>query len=119
DFRWHAWPQPSRRSIPMRSLCFLALCISLGCPLAAFAQAAGSNPAASGSAAAAAAGQFDFLLGRWELVVHPKVSSLAAMIHGTPKLIGTLKAWRVPGSGGIEDEISITDGSGNPLSANH
>lgn len=103
----------------MRRLCLLALAIFLSSPFAAFAQGTDSTATASGSAAIAAAAQFDFLLGRWELVVHPKVGSLAAMIHGTPKLIGTLKAWRVPGSGGVEDEISITDGSGNPLSANH
>ena len=46
--------------------------------------------------APAEAKQFDFLLGQWELEVHPKVSSLAAMIHGTPKLVGTWKAWRLP-----------------------
>jgi hypothetical protein len=99
----------------MRRFCFLILAVFLSCPLAVFAQNPGSTAAAS--AAPAAAGQFDFLLGQWQLVVHPKVSSLAAMIHGTPKLIGTLKAWRAGSD--VEDEISITDNSGNPLSANH
>ena len=101
----------------MRRLCFLVLAVSLSCPLFVFAQNPASTAAAATGAAPAAAAQFDFLLGQWQLVVHPKVSSLAAMIHGTPKLIGTLKAWR--SGSDVEDEISITDSSGNPLSANH
>jgi formylglycine-generating enzyme required for sulfatase activity len=51
--------------------------------------------------------------------VHPKVSSLVAMIHGSPKLVGTLKAWRAPGGLGVEDEMRIVDASGNPISLNH
>ncbi|MEP6483325.1 MAG: hypothetical protein ABJB01_02665 [Rudaea sp.] len=75
----------------------------------AFAQ---SDTAAS---AADGAKQFDFLLGQWELDVHPKISSLAAMIHGTPKLTGTWKAWRAIDGRAIEDEMRIVDASGNPL----
>jgi hypothetical protein len=63
--------------------------------------------------------QFDFLLGQWDVEAHPKISSLAAMIHGTPKLIGTWKAWRVSGTTDIEDELRVVDGSGNPISSNH
>ena len=71
-------------------------------PLAALAQSSG-------------AGDFDFLVGDWSLVVRPKVSGLAAWIHGTPTLVGTWKAWRV--DGGIDDEQRIVDASGNPRSA--
>ena len=59
--------------------------------------------------------QFDFLLGQWTLEVRPKVSGLVAMIHGTPKLAGTWKATRSADGLGIDDEMRIFDGSGNPL----
>ena len=76
-------------------------------PLGAFAQ--NDAPAADG------AKQFDFLLGQWELDVHVKAGGLAAMIHGTPKLSGTWKAWRAIDGRAIEDELRIVDASGNPL----
>ncbi|HZP66202.1 MAG TPA: hypothetical protein VFB32_07825 [Rudaea sp.] len=60
-------------------------------------------------------GDFDFLLGQWQIELQPKVSGLAAMIHGTPKLTGTLKAWRVFDGAGVEDELRIVDASGNPV----
>ena len=63
--------------------------------------------------------QFDFLIGQWELDVHPKVNSLAAMIHGAPQLTGTWKAWRALDGFGIDDETRIVDSSGNPLSLSH
>lgn len=59
--------------------------------------------------------QFDFLVGQWELVAEPQVSALAAFVHGAPKLPGTWKAWRGFDGFGIEDEMRITDKSGNPL----
>jgi hypothetical protein len=93
-------------------LVLLALFLTSSC--AAFAQQ--STDAATSPAEAK---QFDFMLGQWELQVHPKVSSLVAMIHGTPKLIGTWKAWHVADSADIEDEIVIVDSSGNPLSSSH
>jgi len=62
--------------------------------------------------------QFDFLLGEWELDVKPKVNGLAAMIHGTPKLSGTWKAWRALDGFGVEDELRVADASGNPMSLN-
>lgn len=58
--------------------------------------------------------QFDFLVGQWEVTVTPKVSGLAARIHGVPKLLGTWKAWKVLDGHAIEDELRIVDGSGNP-----
>jgi len=59
--------------------------------------------------------QFDFLIGEWDVVATPKVSSLAALVHGVPKLRGTWKAHRTA-DGSIEDELRITDESGNPRS---
>lgn len=63
--------------------------------------------------------QFDFMLGQWQLEVKPKVSSLAAAIHGAPKLAGTWKAWRALDGLAIEDEVRIVDASGNPISFSH
>lgn len=88
----------------------------LGCPIIALAQPADVAAATSTATAPAEAKQFDFLLGQWELEVHPKVSGLAAMIHGTPRLVGTWKAWRAADGLGIEDQMRIVDGSGNPIS---
>jgi len=97
----------------LRHLVFAAL---LATPFGAFAQHAGDSAAPSAANAPAEAKQFDFLLGQWQLDVHPKVSGLAAMIHGAPKLVGTWKAWRVLDGLGIEDEMRIVDPSGNPIS---
>jgi hypothetical protein len=65
------------------------------------------------------ASQFAFLTGQWELVVSPGVSGLAAKIHGVPRLAGTWKAWRAFDGFGVEDELRITDESGNPRSLSH
>lgn len=92
----------------------LALALIVSFPLCGFAQHMAAAPVAAN--APTEAKQFDFLLGQWELDVHPKVSGLAAMIHGAPKLVGTWKAWRVLDGLGIEDEMRIVDASGNPLS---
>jgi hypothetical protein len=70
-------------------------------------------------AAPAQARQFDFLIGQWELTVRPKVSGLAARIHGSPRLLGTWKAWKAFDGFGIEDELRIVDASGNPASLSH
>jgi hypothetical protein len=63
--------------------------------------------------------QFDFMVGQWELVVKPLATSLAARIHGAPRLSGTWKAWRALDGWGIEDELRITDASGNPRAFSH
>ena len=73
-------------------------------------------PVAAPAVSPAEAHQFDFMLGQWTIEVHPKVNSLVAMIHGTPKLLGTWKAKRSADGLGIEDESRIVDGSGNPVS---
>lgn len=97
-----------------RSTFALALLLS---PTVTTAQRA---PAAAPRASVPAeARQFDFLLGEWRLSVTGRVSGLAARIHGIPKLAGTWKAWRLPDGSGIEDEVRVTDESGNPRSASH
>ncbi|MEP6730805.1 MAG: hypothetical protein ABJE10_09210 [bacterium] len=63
--------------------------------------------------------QFAFLVGEWELSVHPAMPSLIAKLHGVPKLVGTWKGWRAFDGFGIEDEMRITDESGNPRALSH
>jgi hypothetical protein len=94
-------------------LFFLSLVLT--CPAAAMAQHS-ADAAAAVSSAPLEARQFDFLLGQWQLEVHPKVSGLAAIIHGAPRLVGTWKAERSPDGLGIDDEMRIVDASGNPIS---
>lgn len=101
----------------------LALALSLTCtlplPSVAAAQHDGGGAPRAASTAPREASQFAFLIGQWELTVMPKVSTLAARIHGAPKLRGTWKAWRAFDGFGIEDELRIADRSGNPNSLNH
>jgi hypothetical protein len=92
--------------VPMKRILTIALPLFLAC-------------SRLGVAEAAPAGQFDFLLGQWQLSVQPKATGLVAMIHGTPKLTGSWKAWRAFDGRGVEDEIRIIDASGNPIALNH
>ena len=93
-----------------------------------FALAATSTAAAAqhsgGSAAAippvpAEASQFDFLVGEWKVVAGPAVTTLAMRVHGAPELAGTWKAWRAFDGWGIEDELRLSDKSGNPNTLGH
>ena len=94
----------------------LALAGCLAAPLTARAQHSGGASSRPALTPAKEARQFDFLIGQWELVVTPKVSSLAAKIHGAPKLLGSWKAWRAVDGFGLEDELRVVDRSGNPSS---
>lgn len=67
----------------------------------------------------AEAAQFAFLVGQWEIVAEPYVAGLAARIHGSPKFPGTWKAWPGLDGWGIEDEVRLTDASGNPAAFTH
>ncbi|MCE9602795.1 MAG: hypothetical protein K8S21_11380 [Gemmatimonadetes bacterium] len=96
----------------------LALLVVL-LPAALRAQHAGGGAASSTSTAPKEAEQFAFLVGQWEVTVMPKVSSLVATLHGQPKLLGTWKAWRAFDGFGVEDELRIIDGSGNPNALSH
>ena len=79
----------------------------------------GGGASAPTTVAPKEATQFDFLVGQWELVATPKASTLAQRIHGVPKVSGTWKAWRALDGWGIEDELRLTDASGNPLLFTH
>lgn len=87
-------------------------------PGVVWAQHGGSGEAPTPTAPAEAR-QHDFLIGQWELTVKVPASGLAQRLHGTPKLVGTWKAWRAFDGFGIEDELRITDAAGNPMSLNH
>ena len=82
--------------------------------LPSLAQHGGGAAPRTVSAAPREAAQFDFLIGQWEVTVTPKATTLATRIHGVPKLSGVWKAWRAMDGFGIEDELRIVDGSGNP-----
>ena len=97
----------------MRPAIALAVLLLLT-PLTLPAQHGGSMPSASRAPREAA--QYDFLVGQWELTVTPKVPSLAAFVHGQPRLHGSWKAWRALDGWGVEDELRIVDESGNPRS---
>ena len=77
----------------------------------------GTSHAQSGAPAAPPeVAQFDFLIGQWDIEASPKVSGLVAMIHGTPHLLGSWKAWRALDGFGVDDEVRVVDGGGNPMS---
>lgn len=93
----------------------LVIFVSLVVPIVAAAQH-GEGGAAPPVAAPREAAQFDFLVGAWDLDVRPQVSSIAALVHGAPKLKGTWKAARAFDGFGVEDELRITDSNGTPRS---
>lgn len=107
------------RSRPHATLLALALVTGLATPAILRAQHKEDRPRTPAFAAPREAAQFDFLIGQWELVIRPKVSGLAARIHGSPRLLGTWKAWKAFDGFGIEDELRIIDASGNPSSLSH
>lgn len=100
----------------LRSKLFLFAMLALAAFGADAQHSAGAQPAA---ALPAEARQFDFLIGQWEVELTPKVNGLVAMIHGTPRLLGTWKAWPAFDGLGIDDELRVTDGSGNPVLLSH
>lgn len=98
----------------------LALVILFAVPSPAPAQhGAGAPQAVPAPAAPAEARQYEFLVGQWTLEVKLPATSLATKLHGMPKLVGTWKAWRAFDGYGVEDELRITDASGNPVNLTH
>lgn len=91
--------------------------VMLVLPRGSSAQHAAASPVSR--AAPREAAQFDFLVGQWEIEARPRATTLAQRMHGAPRLVGTWKAWRALDGHGVEDELRITDGSGNPLAFTH
>jgi hypothetical protein len=90
----------------------IVLCLTLASALPALAQHGPAQPAQR--TVPAEARQYAFLIGQFDLTVKPQVSGLAAKLHGVPKMVGTWKGWRALDGFGIQDELRITDESGNP-----
>jgi len=100
-----------------RTALLAATLIALSTP--ALAQHGGGGSGTPALAPPAEASQFDFLVGQWDLVARPAATTLATRIHGVPKLVGSWKAWRAFDGWGIEDELRLTDASGNPRTLSH
>ena len=95
---------------------FVVLSIFIASPSAGAQHGASPPPSRT---APAQASEFNFLVGQWELVVKPAPSGLAQRVHGVPKLVGVWKAWRALDGWGIEDDLRVTDASGNPVGFSH
>jgi len=100
----------------LRRLSFVILA-ALFSASSAHAQHGGSPP--QNRTAPREVSQFNFLIGQWDLDVKPAAVGLAQKIHGVPKLVGSWKAWRALDGFGLEDEMRITDASGNPILLSH
>ncbi len=100
-----------------RLLSSLSLLAVVALPAAA-QHAGGASPQMTTSAPKEAE-QLAFLIGQWEVTVTPKINSLAARLHGAPSLPGTWKVWKAFDGFGVEDELRITDRSGNPNALTH
>ncbi len=100
----------------LKPLVFVVLAMIAGSP--AVRAQHGPSPAQANTPAIDAR-QFNFLIGQWELDIRPAPAGLGQRIHGVPKLTGVWKAWRALDGWGIEDELRISDASGNPVNLTH
>lgn len=103
----------------MKIVSIIALCASFTIPGMARAQHGGSGGSPPVHTPPREASQLDLLIGQWELLVRPQAAGLAQRIHGVPRITGTWKAWRAFDGFGVEDELRMVDGSGNPVSLAH
>jgi hypothetical protein len=97
----------------------LALFFVVSIPVAVSGQHPGASNGAAALVAPPEATQFNFLIGQWEVSAKPKATTLGQRVHGVRPLLGTWKAWRALDGWGLEDELRLTDGSGNPLLLQH
>lgn len=103
----------------MRSIIQVALAVCILSPATIAAQHGGSGAAPSAVVAPKEASQYAFLIGDWDLTVKVPATSLAARIHGMPKIVGTWSARRALDGWGIVDDLRITDIAGNPNAMLH
>jgi hypothetical protein len=97
----------------------LVLSLLVNAPGAALGQHAGGANGTTALVAPPEATQFNFLIGQWEVSAKPKATTLGQRVHGVRPLLGTWKAWRALDGWGLEDELRLTDASGNPLLLQH
>ncbi len=119
-------PMSDRRNPPVRGrrikramVAALVLLPFLSAPRVVSGQHSGGSNAATAPVAPPEASQFNFLVGQWEVSAKPKATTLGQRIHGVRALLGTWKAWRALDGWGLEDELRLTDASGNPLLLQH
>jgi hypothetical protein len=98
----------------LTSLCAIALS-----PVALHAQHDSGAGSSLNTKAPREASQYDFLVGERALTITPKVSGLAARIHGVPKVHGSWKGSHALDGWGVEDELRIVDEAGNPIAYTH
>lgn len=97
----------------------LVLLLIVSVPGVVSGQHAGASNGATTLVAPPEATQFNFLIGQWEVSAKPKATTLGQRVHGVRPLLGTWKAWRALDGWGLEDELRLTDASGNPLLLQH
>ena len=97
----------------------VALLVAVNAPAVLWAQHAGAASASTTLVPPPEATQFNFLVGQWEVSAKPKATTLGQRVHGVRPLLGTWKAWRALDGWGLEDELRLTDASGNPLLLQH
>lgn len=102
----------------MRSFIAVVLIASIVISTPSAAQHAGAAASLTVSAPKEVS-QLDFLVGDWDLDVAVPATTLAAKIHGMPKLVGTWRVRKALDGWGLEDDMKITDVAGNPKSMSH
>jgi hypothetical protein len=55
---------------------------------------------------------FDFLVGEWRVEASPRISKLAAFVHGVPRFTGHWRGRRT--DAGVSDEVRAADAGGVP-----
>ncbi len=110
----------TRRCLPHTVRLMVRLMVAVAVLLPATARAQHSAAGSPSAPVAPREGtQFDFLVGQWEVIGQSQATTLGQRLHGVPKLPGTWKAWRALDGWGIEDELRLTDPSGNPVLLSH
>ncbi len=108
-----------RRTVEHAVSAALAALVLVNVPVVLSAQHTGAASASTTIVPPPEAAQFSFLVGQWEVSAKPKATTLAQRVHGVRPLLGTWKAWRALDGWGLEDELRLTDASGNPLLLQH
>ena len=101
------------RIVPLSAACLLVAFALLRSCDAAYAQSGTARaPAATSKLPNAVPSDslFDFLNGEWRVVASPRVSRLAALVHGAPRYTGYWRGHHT--ESGISDELRLTNANG-------